>query len=232
MKKQWYVLVLVSCLFSWANSANALEWTGLRFDGPPCTGNAQGFGPWDFFEIDEPSDANYQAGRWWEAKNVHGRPGIAALQHDPFDEISYGRAAHEFDYLLRAYPNHPQILHAVIELEFRRRNAPVRLLAAETPPECYLLRAISFRPNQAHIYQLLALYFHRLDRLDEAIAQYEHALKLDPNAAEIHYNLAFAYLENGNNNAALSAAKKAYLLGYPLPGLRRKMQNLGIWVDE
>ena len=232
MNKYWCLLALVFQIFAWANPANALEWTGLRFDGSPCTGNAQGFGPWDFFDVDEPSDANYEVGRWWEAKNVHARPGMAALQHEPFDEISYRRAAHEFDYLLRAFPNHPQMLNAVIELEFRRRKAPVRLLAAETPPECYLLRAMSFRPDQAHIFQLMALYLQRLDRTDEAIEQYEYALKLDPNAAEIYYNLAFSYLKNGNQEASLCAAKKAYALGYPLPGLRRKLQRLGIWQDE
>ncbi len=232
MIKKYIVLGLVFHLSSWLNPASALEWTGQRFDGPPCTGNAQGFGPWDFFEVDEPSDANYQAGRWWEAKNVHGRPGLAALHHEPFDEISYRRAAHEFDYLLRAFPNHPQMLHAVIELEFRRRNAPVKILAAETPPECYLLRAMSFRPTQAHVFQLMAMYLQRLDKIEEAIEQYEYALQLDPNAAEIYYNLAFAHLENGDDKAALDAAKKAYSLGYPLPGLRRKLRRMGIWPDD
>lgn len=232
MNKHWFQLVLVFQMFAWANTANALGWSGVDFNGSPCTGESQGFGPWDFFDVDETTDANYRAGRWWEVKEIHAKPGLSALRKDPFDQASYNRAAREFDYTLRAFPNHPEMLHAVIELEFRRRNAPVKVLAAETPPECYLIRAMSFRPDHAHIFQLMALYLQRLGKTDEAVDQYEYALKLDPSAAEIHYNLAFAYLKQGNEEAALCAAKKAYALGYPLPGLRRKLQKMGIWQDE
>ena len=48
-------------------------------------------------------------------------------------------------------------------------------------------------------------------------------------SAEIHYNLGLIYLELGDADRALEQAHAAYALGYPLPGLRNRLQRMGKW---
>ena len=205
--------------------AFGLGWTGTDFDGSPCDGSGQGFGPWDFFDVDQPTDPNYQDGRWWEAVNVHAAPGFAALNGEPFDQDAYNIAASEFDYLLRAYPNHPQILQATIQLEIKRRASKRRLVRYQTPAECYLLRAQMFRPDQPHIPQLMGIYLQRLGKVEEAIDYYRLALSLNPEAAEIHYNLGLAYFETDQLELAAGCAREAFRYGYPLRGLESKLKR-------
>lgn len=220
----------VACLLLFtANAAVALDWVGVTLGGTKCTGKGQGFGPWDFFDVDEPSDKNWTPGRWWEAREIHARPGLAALNAMPLTQVDYNRAADEFDYLLRAYPNHPEILGAVIELEMRRKSATSPITASQTPPECYLARAQSFRDTQPHIFSLMGYYYQRLGRIQDALDQYRAALELDPAYAEAYYNIGLAYVELGDYELAVQNAHEAYALGFPLSGLRKKLQRLGVW---
>lgn len=212
--------------------ASGLGWSGNDFDGFACDGAGQGFGPWDFFDVDEPSDPNYYDGRWWEAVDVHAKPGFDAMNDVPFDQGAYNKAAYEFDYLLRSYPNHPQILQGVIQLELKRRGTPRRLIRFGTPPECYLIRASMFRPKQPHIPQLMGIYLQRLGDPKRAIEYYQHALGLNPNAAEIQYNLGLAYFELDEFRLAAGCARQAYKLGYPLRGLQSKLRRIDFDFDS
>ena len=49
----------------------------------------------------------------------------------------------------------------------------------------------------------------------------------DGASAEINYNLGLILLELGDLDGAARHAELAYDLGYPLPGLRAKLQRLG-----
>lgn len=49
------------------------------------------------------------------------------------------------------------------------------------------------------------------------------------NSAEIHYNLGLILLKLSQPQLAVEHAKKAYAGGYPLPGLRNKLQRAGVW---
>jgi len=224
------LLLSITLLFTSARAA-ALEWFGSDLAGAACKGQGQGFGPYDYFEVDEPSDARYQEGRWWEVRVVHADPGKAAMAANPFDQIAYDRAAAEFDYILRAFPNHPDILYSRVMLELKRAGTS-GLRPYATPPECYLERAQVFRPQQSHIYQLYALYLGRLGRTDRAIDYYRQALTIDPKSAELNYNLGLAYVEKKDYEQAVRYARQAYALGFPLPGLRNRLRSLGVWTEE
>jgi tetratricopeptide (TPR) repeat protein len=218
--------LVVFCWLIWTPAmAGALGWTGSDLGGIVCDGAGQGFGPWDYYEVDEPTDPMYYDGRWWEAAKVHAAPGFQALNDDPFDQGAYNRAASEFDYLLRAYPNHPQILQGVIQLELKRLDSGRRLIKFETPPECYLQRAQMFRPTQAHIPQLMGIYLQKLGKIEQAIDAYKSALHLNPQAAEIQYNLGLALFDAGDHRLAAACARDAYSLGYPLRGLQNKLER-------
>jgi len=83
------------------------------------------------------------------------------------------------------------------------------------------------------------LYAHYLLKLggrkDDAMKQYQEAIKLQPENANINYNLGLLYLKEKNYEQATEYAKKAYGLGFPLPGLRKNLMKMGKWdgkVDE
>ena len=53
--------------------------------------------------------------------------------------------------------------------------------------------------------------------------QYEQAIALMPNSPEPHYNLGLLYVDLGDLTKAAEQADRAYALGYPLDGLKRKL---------
>jgi len=223
---------VVFLLLAWLAApmqAVAFDWTGMTLDGVACSGKGQGFGPWDFYDVNDPTDEKYEEGRWWEVKIIHQKPGLEALNAIPFDQIEYNRAADEFDYILRAFPNHPQILGAAIQLELKRRKHKTTLYRWQTPPECYLQRAKVFRPKQPHIDQLMGYYMQRLGRTEDALVYYNRALEIDPEYAEVYYNIGLAYFDIGKYDMALQNAHMAYELGFPLRGLRRRLERVGAW---
>ena len=136
-------------------------------------------------------------------------------------------AADNLDYTLRAIPNHPVALQSMIRLDRIRRNSDRRLISIVPPPECYLQRAEAFRPTQSHIPQLFGIYLDGLGLVDKEIDQYRRALALNDQDPEVHYNLGLALIKDGKLDEAAEHARIAYKLGFPLPGLRRKLEALG-----
>ena len=65
----------------------------------------------------------------------------------------------------------------------------------------------------------------------EAIEQFKIALDKSPDNANVHYNLGLAYLSLKKYDESLAHAKRAYELGFPLPGLRDKLVRAGKWKD-
>jgi Flp pilus assembly protein TadD len=59
---------------------------------------------------------------------------------------------------------------------------------------------------------------------ETARKQYEEALRLAPTSAEVNYNAGLFFLGEGDLIRAKQLAKVAYDSGYPLPGLRKKIQ--------
>ena len=63
----------------------------------------------------------------------------------------------------------------------------------------------------------------------EALTQYEQALKLKPNDPSINYNMGLVYFDTHDYSKALEHAKAAYNAGFPLPGLKNKLQRADKW---
>ena len=64
-------------------------------------------------------------------------------------------------------------------------------------------QAVSHRPQTWHMdafEDCLANAYLELGRLDEAIAEYERILNLNPNYPRVHYHLARAYERKGHND--------------------------------
>ena len=137
-----------------------------------------------------------------------------------------------FDYTLYAFPNHPQALYAMGLWQLKSRDKSVqdfqRMLTGSNirPAECYFLRALLFKPDDAQVRQVFGIFLHKAKALQRAEEQYLAALDLAPDSAEAHYNLGLLYVDMGKYDQAARESARAKELGYPLKGLQRKLERL------
>lgn len=193
----------------------AFGWFGDDLNGRPCTGHPQGYGPFDYTN---PANKKFIH----VVEIAHFLPYIEKLQHG-----RSGTLGAELNYTLLAVPNHHRALYSVIRYELNYKKNTLL-----TPPECYLQRALAFKPDDAVVHMLYGLYLHRKDRYTLALEQYQAAEKLDPTSAELHYNLGLLYCELKEYQKALAQAHLAYAKDYPLSGLRKKLQKAGVWQNK
>lgn len=127
----------------------------------------------------------------------------------------------DLDYTLRAFPNHYHALHSVSKYALQGGSFPTdgRIRSAE----CYLKRAVAFRPDDGVVHGLYGDYLAKRGDNAGARSQYEEALRLAPESVEISYNAGLFFVDQGELEKARQLAKIAYDGGYPLPGLRNKI---------
>jgi Tfp pilus assembly protein PilF len=134
----------------------------------------------------------------------------------------YSSARQDLEFVLRYFPNHPRGLLLMAQLCTEQSTQRCDL-------DLIFEKAIDINPNVAGTYVTQGVYLHRVKRYREAIASYQHALKIDPNSLNAHYNLALAYLETKEYGLANEHAQRAYALGAPFPGLRDRLKQSGQW---
>ena len=89
------------------------------------------------------------------------------------------------------------------------------------------------KPEEPMTYSALATLYRERKRLDLARDVLLRGDKMvEGRSAEIQYNLGLVLLELGDIEEAQIAARKAYELGYPLPGLRNKLKRMGHSIDS
>ena len=71
----------------------------------------------------------------------------------------------------------------------------------------------------------------RVNRTSEALKYLESARNSGIQDANLHYNLGLAYVKLKRYDEAMTEARKAYAMGFPLPGLRNQLQRAGKWRD-
>ncbi len=93
----------------------------------------------------------------------------------------------------------------------------------------FIEAAIAAQPTEASSYVALASVYQRQKKHQDALTV---LLKGDAatngESAEIAYYLGMVSLDLGDREAAATYARKAYGMGYPLPGLRRKLEAAGV----
>jgi len=136
------------------------------------------------------------------------------------------RPGGDLRFILNLIPNDPRALAAMMRLEsVEHTQTP-----AETEPftvHCWLHRATVFNPRDGTPFLLYGVYLARNGLHQEAAKQLEQASKLLPDNAEVEYNLGLVYLDLKDFKASQAHAQRAYDLGFPLPGLRRKLAAAG-----
>ena len=150
-------------------------------------------------------------------------------QQQASESAGWSMVGGNVDYTLYAFPNHSRALYAMAIWQLRvKKEDPIGLQgqlrgSRMLTPECYFQRAIMFAPDDALVYHAYGAYLQKTGDLRKAAAQYEKAIELMPNAPEPHYNLGLLYLDLGDYNKASEQAARAYELGYPLQGLKKKL---------
>lgn len=140
-----------------------------------------------------------------------------------------GYLGQDIDYTLRHFPNHHRALMAMAKLALREKTP--RATNANYSVECYFDRAIRFKPDDGMVRMIYGIYLSKLGNSDMAIEQLNEALRLQPDNANINYNLGLIYFQKKDYERAKTYAKKAYELGFPLPGLKNKLTAAGKWDD-
>lgn len=143
----------------------------------------------------------------------------------------------DITYTLRAFPNHHPALEAMGRLlrqkdeymSWERKNTLYRGMPSDVKAEAYFDKAILLYPHDSKTLLLYGIHLHKTKKYKAALKQYKAAEKQGLISADLSYNLGLLYIELGSKDEALKSAKKAYKLGHPLPGLKKKLIKLGVW---
>ena len=135
----------------------------------------------------------------------------------------------DLDYTLRAFPNHHRALLAVIRYGEKIKKAQ----APDMPRtvECYLERAIRWKPDDTTARLIYATYLVKNARIHDAGEQLEFAARSSADNPFTQYNVGLIYLDAHDYERALRQAHIAYALGFPRPDLKDKLVAAGKWRD-
>jgi tetratricopeptide (TPR) repeat protein len=140
-----------------------------------------------------------------------------------------GTIGADLNYTLLMFPNHHRALAAMGTLAHREKILKPK--GAQFSIECFFDRAIRFKPNDAMVRMVYATYLLQAAQTDRATEQYRVAVDLQPEDPTINYNLGLLYMKKKDYAQAKTYAKKAYDLGFPLPGLKNQLIQAGKWDD-
>jgi Tfp pilus assembly protein PilF len=140
-----------------------------------------------------------------------------------------GSLGADLDYTLQHFPNHARALAAMARLGLREKA--IKPQGAKFSIACYFDRAIQFRPDDVQVRSTFGAYLLALGQDDHALEQLQEATRLAPADATTHYNLGLLYLKRHDYPHARESARRAYALGFPLQGLKNKLQAAGQWQD-
>lgn len=182
-------------------------------------------GPYDYV------DSKYS----WNLNDINQNHWVPAQRELADKRVQY--ALMQLNYLLIRVPNHYAGLFELGRIEQLYPGAVFdpsqtgnkEVLFFPPTPECYFDRAFRYRPNDPTLRMLFGLYYHKSQGFQQALTQYLKAESMDPESSEIHYNLGLVYFDLKDYDASVQHAEKAYKLGYPLAGLRKKLMAAGKW---
>ena len=141
-----------------------------------------------------------------------------------------GTIGGDLDYTLRVFPNHPRALVAMARLA--RKSGTQTPGGSRYSVDCWFQRALEFQPDDPQVRLAYGVELLREGKPQQAIVQLGLAESLSPNNVNALYNLGLAYFELADYRQSLHYAKRAYALGFPLPGLRDKLNRVGKWENN
>ena len=198
-------------------SANA-PWIGDDLQGIQCRTHGQGYGPYDYLRRHQLPEELHIVERVHFTSTVEQLIS-GATSTNPLKDIHY---------TLNAWPNHHRALYSLIQYQISKGYKAMKV---RSPAECYLQRAINFSPNDGTSQMLYGLLLHRINHREQALKQYQNALKSSPSSTQTKYNLGLLLMELGKFTEANRYAQELYSRGYPLLGLKNKLIQSGYWSE-
>ncbi len=135
----------------------------------------------------------------------------------------------DLDYTLRAFPNHHRALVALMRWGDKLKSPQPPFL--DLPIDCYLERAVRFKPDDTVARALFAQYLGKTKRKEAATAQLEVATQFAQDNPITHYNIGLVFFELGEFDRALRQAHTAAKLGLVRPDLEQMLRRAGKWQD-
>lgn len=145
--------------------------------------------------------------------------------HKHVDSGSYQSALNDAEFILSRFPNDPEGLQLIMRIALDGDPD-------DTAAMPYFETALNRYPQHGETWLLYGIYLHRLGRLKEAVEAYNSAIDREARLAESYYNLGLALLDLGRLKRANEAAQRAYGLGHPLPGLRKRLRAKNAWQPD
>lgn len=172
-----------------------------------------------------PYDYRYHRAELQVVEAFHFGPLSEALIK-PMDHQIFGG---DFDYTLRASPNHHRALMSMSKLS-ERMKVPQPPGATYTV-DCYFDRAMRFAPDDMIVRMIYAGHLGRTNRVAEASKQLDYVSTKAADNPFTRYNLGLSYFDIKQYDKALVQAHEAARLGLPRTELRDALKAAGKWTD-
>ena len=135
----------------------------------------------------------------------------------------------DFDYTLRAFPNHHRALIALTRYSERVKLST--LPDTKWSVDCYFDRAMRYAKDDMIVRMIYAGRLSRTNREADALVQLDYVAQSAGDNPFTHYNLGLLYLEIKRYDKALAQARTALQLGLPRTELRDALKKVGKWVE-
>jgi tetratricopeptide (TPR) repeat protein len=214
--KKPFIIILLLSISTHALALKPAPWIGNALDGTPCSGEP-GYGPYDYIKNKDQRHL---------VESYHFTPEVESLVSG-----HSGSLEQDLNYTLRAFPNHHKALLSVIRYKLDLIKG-IKKGKLQTQPECYLIRAIKYNPEDSAVYSLYAFYLSKLGDNEKARELYSDAIKIDPDNMKIKYSFALFLLDNNEKSEANKLAQEIYHKQKNAPsGLRKQLNKVGAWEE-
>ena len=133
---------------------------------------------------------------------------------------NYYKSIHCYETALEMEPNNPMILYylAVMNIKVKDYRCSIDLLN----------KSINHFNSYASFYNMRGIAYLKLNMINEAIEDFNHAININSDGANYHANLAMAYFLQGTNKLACKRVKIAIKHGYDI-NTNKKLRRL--WLN-
>ncbi len=191
-----------------------------------CGELANGFGPHDYRKyVGTAASKRSMDDPLYLVEMAHFRPEMVALVRGGQGVKS--DVGPEFDYTLRAFPNHPRALDAAVRLSEKQGTDQPKGMRYTI--DCWFQRAIRFRPDDGTVRMIYATYLGKKNRVADATTQLEITAANTKENPFTQYNIGLIYFDLKQFDRALAHAHIAYGLGMPRTELRERLVAANQW---
>lgn len=160
-------------------------------------------------------------------EDFHFRPhteSLLRLAGTSVDEIGA-----DLSYTLQSFPNHHRALLALVRYgkKLKTQQPP----GVDRPIECFLRRALNFRPDDTVARMVYVTYLTEQSRPADALTILDGTEAFAEDSAITYYNMGLLYADLQQWDKALRMAHRASSLGYERLELRVRLMRAGHWQD-